>query len=419
MPASRREDPADEHGEFAVRGGIVDIFPAGEAHPVRLEFIGDTIETLRTYDPSTQRSIAPIDQMAIVPLRDVLAATIARATLFDYLGARKRRRGSSSPSATRSRRTRRKLLEQLQQSYETIVAARPRRSVPLRRPPSCSRTGIVIDARLGQRDTSWRSSAWTTTRPRSAEPSTRGQPRRSGCQPAVELKGRVADWVAEIRRLRDEGETTLFVAATPGRAERTIELLKEYDVFADPGRARRGRALRRGAGRGRRLSRGFRLPDAGLQIYAEADVFEEERRAPERRRSATKAFLSDLRDLKVGDFVVHVDHGIGMFVGLKQIGVGDSMQEFLELRYAGEDKLFVPVERLDLVQKYTGATQAADRSARRHVVGARQDARSRRPCATWPRSCSSSTPRARRCRATPSAPIRTGSRSSRTRSSTS
>ena len=67
-----REDPADEHGEFAVRGGIVDIVAAGDAPPVRLEFIGDTIETLRTYDPATQRSIAPIDQLAIVPLRDVL-----------------------------------------------------------------------------------------------------------------------------------------------------------------------------------------------------------------------------------------------------------------------------------------------------------------------------------------------------------
>src|SRR5438876_2823541 len=105
------------------------------------------------------------------------------------------------------------------------------------------------------------------------------------------------------------------------------------------------------------LSRGFRLPDGALQIYAEADVFEEERRAVERRRSATKAFLSDLRDLKVGDLVVHIDHGIGVFVGLKQIGVSDGVQEFLELRYAGEDKLFVPVERLDLVQKYTGATR--------------------------------------------------------------
>src|SRR5436189_2259337 len=94
-----------------------------------------------------------------------------------------------------------------------------------------------------------------------------------------------------------------------------------------------------------------------MPIYSETAEFEEDRRAPERRRSATKAFLSGLRDLKVGDFVVHVDNGIGMFVGLKQIGIGDSQQEFLELRYAGEDKLFVPVERLDLVQKYTGATR--------------------------------------------------------------
>ncbi|HKB13596.1 MAG TPA: transcription-repair coupling factor, partial [Vicinamibacterales bacterium] len=142
-----------------------------------------------------------------------------------------------------------------------------------------------------------------------------------------------------------------------GRAERTIELLKEYDVFAIPvERAEDARyaAVLVAVGS---LSRGFRLPDASLQIYSEADVFEEERRAPERRRAATKAFLSDLRDLKVGDFVVHVDNGIGMFVGLKQIGIGDSVQEFLELRYAGEDKLFVPVERLDLVQKYTGATR--------------------------------------------------------------
>src|SRR4029079_4329138 len=106
------------------------------------------------------------------------------------------------------------------------------------------------------------------------------------------------------------------------------------------------------------LSRGFRLTDAELQVYAETDGFDEERRAPERRRSASKAFLSDLRDLKVNDLVVHVDHGIGMFVGLKQIGVtADGMQEFLELRDAGEDKRFVPVERLDLVQKYTGASK--------------------------------------------------------------
>ena len=121
-----------------------------------------------------------------------------------------------------------------------------------------------------------------------------------------------------------------------------------------------------------------RIPAAGRAASCstpKTDVFEEERRAPERRRSATSAFLSDLRDLKVGDLVVHVDHGIGEFVGLKQIGrSATSTQEFLELRYAGEDKLFVPVERLDLIQKYTGALAAAARSPRRHDLGERQDA---------------------------------------------
>jgi transcription-repair coupling factor (superfamily II helicase) len=96
-------------------------------------------------------------------------------------------------------------------------------------------------------------------------------------------------------------------------------------------------------------------------IFAESDVFDDERRkgASGKKRSASAAFLSDLRDLKVGDLIVHVDHGIGQFVGLKQISVagGDVVQEFLELRYHGDAKLFVPVERLDLIQKYTGGAK--------------------------------------------------------------
>jgi transcription-repair coupling factor (superfamily II helicase) len=353
-----REDPADEQGEFAIRGGIVDIFPAGESHPVRLEFIGDTIETLRTYDPSTQRSILPIDQIAIVPLRDVLQDD-RRATLFDYLS-----RVNASHVIVSERDEvethAAKRIEQLLHGYEEALSRKERAPAP----GELFASWDLVESRLSHAtqlaqlgldepiapELEYRA---TSTEYRAPSP----EPRAIKCQPAVEMKGRVADWVADIRRLRDEGETTLFVAATAGRAERTIELLKEYDIFAIPVEraedARYAAVLVAIGG----LSRGFRLPDAGLQIYAEADVFEEERRAPERRRSASKAFLSDLRDLKIGDFVVHIDHGIGMFVGLKQIGVGDATQEFLELRYAGEDKLFVPVERLDLVQKYTGASK--------------------------------------------------------------
>src|SRR5580765_7781853 len=337
-----REDPADEHGEFAVRGGIVDIFPAGEALPVRLEFAGDTIESMRSYDPSTQRSTAAIDRLAVIPLQDVLGDD-RDATLFDYLSA------ANDAQLVVSERDEidahaAKLLDQMQRSYETITAAD--RSGGATRVPPPSALFASWD------DVGARLSLATSVSQLGLDDQAHIR-----CQPAVAFHGRVGDWVADVRRFRESGGATLFVAASAGRAERTMELLKEYDVIAVPvegAESARHAAVLIAQGN---VSEGFRLPDADFQIYAEADVFEEERRAPERRRPASKAFLSDLRDLKIGDHVVHIDHGIGIFVGLRKIGIADNEQEFLELRYAGEDKLFVPVERLDLVQKYTGANK--------------------------------------------------------------
>ena len=350
-----REDPADEHGEFAVRGGIVDVYPATEPQPVRIEFVGDTIESLRAYDPGTQRSVRTIDQLAIVPLREVLppAGTEAldrRATLVEFLmEGRPSRVIVSEPDEVESALVAR--MEQFRRSYEEASA----RTSP----------GAVLppDRLFADPD---RLLAWLASATAVAElgidsgqdaPAASGTVRRRvvvRSQPPTEMHGRIADWVADIRRRRDEGEATLFVAATSGRAERTVELLKEYEIFAAPVEraedARYAAVLIAVGG----LSRGVRLPDGGLQVYAEPDIFDEERRGSD-RRAASRAFLSDLRDLKVSDLVVHVDHGIGMFVGLRQIGVGGTPQEFLELRYAGDDKLFVPVDRLDLIQKYTGA----------------------------------------------------------------
>ncbi len=108
-----------------------------------------------------------------------------------------------------------------------------------------------------------------------------------------------------------------------------------------------------------RLSRGFRLPDAQLRIDTEPDVFDETRRPAAGRRAAGGAFLAEFRDLKVGDYVVHVEHGIGVFAGLRRLAVEPDGQEFLELHYAGGDKLYVPVDQLDLVQKYTGGARPA------------------------------------------------------------
>ncbi len=341
-----RQDPVDESGEFCVRGGVVDFYPADAAEPIRLEFVGDTIESIRAYDPATQRSSVALDQAAIAPLQELPGEQEdldRTATVFDYLSSVHPVIFVSEPDEVHAHG--RKLWEQVQASYDEAVEKGQR--VP--RPGDLLVDWDTAGAWL-EGATALETLALTDDNPGTVH---------IGCQPAVEFSGRVQDWVEEIRRGRERGDTMVLVAHTAGRAERTIELLADYEIYAVPMEGvadAHSAAVLVGIGH---LSRGFRLPEAQLQLWAETDVFEEERKVHERRKSATRTFLSDFRDLKAGDLVVHIDHGIGHFVGLKRIDVGLEPQEFMELRYAGEDKLFVPVERLDLVQRYTGAARPA------------------------------------------------------------
>jgi transcription-repair coupling factor (superfamily II helicase) len=343
-----RQDPVDESGEFCVRGGVVDFYPAGAAQPVRLEFVGDTIESIRSYDPATQRSTASLDRAAIVPLQELIpdgseTDPDRSAAFVDYL------RAHGTPAILLSEpdeihRHGERVAEQIRHSYQEALAKGLRALPP---------GDLIVEW-----DTvaSWLAGG---TALETLEIGGEDAGRHVACQPSLEFGGRIPDWVAELRRSREQGDTIVFVAHSAGRAERTVELLSDYGVFAAPiERAEDAHSATVLVATGH-LSRGFRLRDAALHLWAETDVFEEERKVHERRRSATRTFLSDFRDLKAGDLVVHVDHGIGVFAGLKRIEVGLEPQEFMELRYAGEDKLFVPVERLDLVQKYSGAARPA------------------------------------------------------------
>ncbi len=406
-----REDPVDEHGEFCVRGGVVDFFPAGDTHPYRLEFVGDTIESIRRYDPASQRSVETVDLCTVFPLREAFPGAGATnedekldrsASIVDYLVNPRRIKVFVSEWDD----VKRHIVER-QESIESSYADAVKRGERVVAEPAAliaswdilepvlSKATHLEQLEIGGDDgpdrlTAARSPRAGAERRRRRRGGSRGRrdhaarrtrrrcrgclrgerpapapaPRapRAGmvhiaCQPVRQFHGRIPDWVSDLRRARDEHETVLFVAATSGRAERTIELLKEYDLIALPiehTETTRGAALLVATGS---LSAGFRLPAANLRLFAETDIFDEERVGRERRQSATRTFLSDFRDLKVGDLIVHVDHGIGVFVGLKKITVGVDVQEFMELRYSGEDKLFVPVERLDLVQKYSGGAR--------------------------------------------------------------
>jgi transcription-repair coupling factor (superfamily II helicase) len=410
-----RQDPVDEHGEFCIRGGVIDIFPAGDDLPARIELIGDTIEAIHRYAVDTQRSVATIDRLRVLPLRDVVGDAGPRVPFFDYLGIIRRPiLVCSEPDEIQARIE--KQLAQISESYEQVrgAAAGSGRRHAGSEDLASTRTktifvadGLPPPGTIRGAEAPWlrpdtadiqcvpapdeilvgwpeiqRQLASATTleelgvdeiagsavgdrgaeAPRlRQEDSSASRAFHLACQPVISFSGRLPAWIAEVKAARARNDTVLFVAATPGRAERLIELLQDYElrgVNIDRGEDSFAASVFVTTGL---LSRGFSLPAAQLQIYAETDLFEEERRTQERaRRSATQTFLSDLRDLKVGDLVVHVDNGIGEFVGLKEMTVGPTeTQEFLELRYAGDDKLFVPVSRLDLIQKYAGGARPA------------------------------------------------------------
>ena len=309
---------------------------------------------------------------------------IARRDIFDYLArARQSRLIVSERDEVESERDEAKLLDAVRHLAPTRQ--------PGRQPGSAICTARDVSMSTGtMRGRGWR------RRQRVAQLALGGDEQSGGmairCQPSVGLRGRVADWVAgRFAAGATKARSRLFVAATPGRAERTIELLKEYDVLRGAGgsRAEDARYAAVLVAIGASVARLPAARRAALQIYAEDRRLRRGTRAPPNAVArATKAFLSDLRDLKVGDFVVHVDHGIGMFVGLKQIGVGDS--------HAGIPRASLR-RRRQAVRAGRAARSRAEilrrQRGRRSIelggasVGARQDARSRRRCATWPRSC--------------------------------
>ena len=181
------------------------------------------------------------------------------------------------------------------------------------------------------------------------------------CQtaPVRKYHGDVASLARDLRQWLEAGARLLFAQSSLGRAERLGDMLREYDLpvvsdFDDRDRAADETGDRITVVVGHVLE-GFRHPSSGVCIFGDEDVFDEveflSHPAPSRSRSG--AFVSDFRELSPGDTLVHVDHGIGRYRGLKQIDRGGVNQEFMILEYFDEARLYVPLERLDLVQKHS------------------------------------------------------------------
>jgi transcription-repair coupling factor (superfamily II helicase) len=318
----RREDPVVEAGSFARRGGIVDVFPPGRLWPLRIEFFGDRIDSLREFDPSTQRRRHEIEEVTLLPFGVpeggsrlaipqilpphwlvVIEPDTVRAEMERALHAKTALHADLDPDDPHTAR-----------AFETFVDADLVRDY-LTRAERTELHEIAPD-----------------------EPSI-----HIGSRPAPLYRG---DLKKLREDLKDTDGKTFILLGTPGRAQRLAETLFEGGIAT-------GEETGVEVGSGH-LSRGVEFPHSRLRLLADGDVFPEEVHV-QRRGNVVRSFLSDFRDLKPGDYVVHEDHGIGRFVGLQSLNVLGSDAEFMVVSYQGGDLLRVPVESFHRIQKHRAA----------------------------------------------------------------
>jgi len=366
-----REDPVTAPGQMARRGGILDVFPSDQDSPVRIEFFGDTAESLRRFDPDTQRTVGPLAELVTLPLADVFLTRSIQTGLRDVLLQR-----------FPDRREVQIVLDSLERGLpsETLVDLVPlvpgTTVPPWEHLPRGATVVVEPEAVKLEAEAFW-SRADADRGPREGEllphpeeilVSPAALRARLVEAPVVEVREvdpegaslpiaarPVPSYAGDLRRLVNDlragtGRTTILLGNT-GRADRLTDVLRDSGIPVGP-----EERVTTTVGV---VSRGFELPEAGLVTLADGDVFPEEVHLhPRGRRRGLRSFLSDFRDLKVDDLVVHDEHGIGRFLGLETLEVGGTTLDFMVLGYKGGDKLKVPVEAFDRIQKYTSAEQA-------------------------------------------------------------
>ncbi len=377
-------------GEYSVRGGLIDLFPMGSALPYRLDLFGDTIETIRTFDADTQRSLYPVREVRLLPGRefpmDEAARTTFRgrwreqfegdpsrsvvykdissgiasagieyylplffehtATLFDYL----------PPDATLALvgdidAAIKRFWIDTQSRYRFLKADRER---PILAPDTLFLSDehfFTLAKPFGR---------WTIAKEHEAAASELSAP-----VPNVAVNRRADDPLTNLRAyLLQPGRRVMICAESNGRRETLQQYFTEYDLALAPVEGFEGfqysdARLVLGVAP---LHAGFELATADGQLIfiTETELYAGSgRRAGKKKQEGAtqvESMVRDLSELKIGDPVVHINHGIGRYMGLTSMDLGEGETEFLHLEYAKDTKLYVPVSQLHVISRYSGAS---------------------------------------------------------------
>ena len=406
-------------GEYAVRGGLIDLHPMGSPVPYRVDLFGDTIDAIQAFDPDTQRSLYPVKEVRLLPgrefplddaaqkrfrarWREVFEGDPSRSPLYKDMG-----NGVAGPgieyylplffehTATLpdylGERTRVVLHGDIALAIQKFWTDTQERHRLLRHDPE--RPALAPDQLFLNEEAFFsriKPLAQLALRPRADagpspnaddKPSSSALPDISADRRATRPLARLAQWLEEGRA---QHRRALLLAESAGRRETLRELLQESGLSAQPAESwddfvqgTTGFALAVGP-----LARGFSLPADRLAVLTETELFAlnpaQRRRRKQEQASNVDALIHDLAELQPGDPVVHANHGIGRYQGLAELDLGDGPAEFLHLVYANDAVLYVPVSQLHLIGRYSGAAQE---DAPLHTLGSGQWDKARRKAA--------------------------------------
>ncbi|HZC68014.1 MAG TPA: transcription-repair coupling factor [Nitrospirales bacterium] len=374
----RQVSVVENPGEFAVRGGIVDLFSTAHEEPRRLEFLGDTIETIRLFDPATQKSSGRAPSLRVLPARELIrqeedAATPfspdaewrgpsvypAMDTLLDYFAAPPVLI-ADEPAALRKHVE--DFQEEARAAYGGLGPSTPSLPPPeelfLPLPHLLEAGGsrcLVTIAAIPPGETDGVSGEGAPVLHFEAH-----RPQAVG----IGVKGRsFTETLTHLETLRAQGPVVI-VARSRGQVDRLKALFLEHDLPAEPLGDKPGTTLGAhapyalvqgelsGGLLGLRGPRGGSAPLA-LSIIVEDELFAKSGRHKAPSLSKSAAFLKSLEEVKVGDYVVHVQHGIGRYLGLRRLSVQGFDSDYLIVEYAGGDMVYVPLDRLNQIQRYS------------------------------------------------------------------
>ena len=392
-----RASTVSERGEFAVRGGVVDVYPPGFDEPVRLDMFGSELESIRTFDPETQRSTGQMTAVSLAPVSEALldAAAISRfrTGYLNLFGAP----GDDPLYATISEGARRQGMEQwLPLFYDgldtlfdylpdaaqvfldnQVETARGERwdliadAYDARAEAARAKGGAVANRALPPKRLYLDAGDWNQALAgravRRFTPFSTGGEDAGGrlgrtfaaerSQDSVNLFEAVA---AHAQAMKADGKRVLFASWTEGSSERLATMLADHGLdhivavrdWADVQAAPKDLYLRGVLP----VEHGFVTDD--VAVISETDILGDRLARPRKKRRASN-FLAEASALTTGDLVVHLDHGIGRYEGLKTLDIQQAPHDCLELMYAGESKLYLPVENIDLLTRYGSDSEGA------------------------------------------------------------